>query len=259
MLLAYRAAAIAGVWTQAMFGLVLIMIYEGFYRSSPAAAQPMAFSQVVSYVWLNQALLAMLPWNADPDVRAMVRSGGVAYELCRPVDLYGLWYARAVAHRTAPTLLRAVPMVVIAGVGLPLVGLSEWRLAAPPSLAAGAGFAASLGAALVLACAISTLVNISLMWTLSGDGLVMLLSTAVSLCSGLVIPLPMLPAWAQPIVRWLPFAGLSDLPCRIYSGHIVTGALGPVLARQLGWTVALVALGRWLLGRGMRRIVVQGG
>lgn len=259
MLLQYRAAAIAGLWTQAFFGLVLIMIYEGFYRSSAAAAQPMAFSQVVSYVWLNQALLAMLPWNADPEVRAMVRSGGVAYELCRPVDLYGLWYARAVAHRTAPTLLRAVPMAVVTGVGLPLIGLSEWRLAAPASLAAGVGFAVALGAALVLACAISTLVNISLMWTLSGDGIVMLLSTAVSLLSGLVIPLPMLPGWAQPILRWLPFAGLSDLPCRIYSGHIATGDLGLVLTRQLGWTIALVALGRWLLGRGMRRLVVQGG
>jgi ABC-2 type transport system permease protein len=259
MLLSYRAAAVAGVWTQVIFGLVLIMIYEGFYRSSSVAAQPMAFSQVVSYVWLNQALLAMLPWNADPDVRAMVRSGGVAYELCRPVDLYGLWYARAIAHRTAPTVLRAVPMAVIAGVGLPLIGLSEWRLAAPPSLVAGAGFAVALGSALVLACAISTLVNISLMWTLSGDGIVMLLSTAVSLLSGLVIPLPLLPEWAQPILRWLPFAGLSDLPCRIYNGHIAAGALGVVLARQLGWTIALVALGRWLIGRGLRRIVVQGG
>lgn len=101
VLLHYRAAAIAGVWTQVMFGLVLVMIYEGFYRSSSAAAQPMAFSQVASYVWLNQALIAMLPWNTDPEVRAMVRSGGVAYELCRPVDLYGLWFVRVLAWRTA--------------------------------------------------------------------------------------------------------------------------------------------------------------
>ena len=27
----------------------------------------------------------------------MMRTGAVAYELCRPLDLYGLWYARALA------------------------------------------------------------------------------------------------------------------------------------------------------------------
>ena len=259
VLLQYRAAALAGLWTQVVFGLVLIMIYEAFYRSSPAAVQPMAFSQVASYVWLGQALLAMLPWNVDTELQAMVRNGAVAYELCRPIDLYGLWYARAVAHRTAPTILRALPMAVFASIGLPLLGLGDWRLGPPASLAAGAGFVAALVCALALGCAISTLINITILWTLNNDGGVVLISAAVSLCSGVLVPLPMLPAWAQPVLRWLPFAGVVDLPFRIYSGHIGLGGLGLVLARQLGWTIALVALGRWLLGRGLRRIVVQGG
>jgi ABC-2 type transport system permease protein len=32
-----------------------------------------------------------------------------------------------------------------------------------------------------------------------------------------------------------------------------------VLLHQLVWTALLVALGRWLLSRGVRRLVVQGG
>jgi viologen exporter family transport system permease protein len=259
MLLQYRSAALAGLFTQAFFGVTLIMIYEAFYRSSAAAVQPMAFAQVASYVWLAQALLAMLPWNADAEVRAMVRSGAIAYELCRPIDLYSLWYARAVAQRTAPTILRAAPMVVLATIGLPLLGLGEWRLAPPASLAAGAGFAAALACALALGCAISVLMNISLLWTVSGEGIVMLVATAVSLLSGLAVPLPMFPAWAQSILRWLPFAGLADLPFRIYTGHIAPGGVAVVLAQQIAWTAALVALGRRLIGRGMRRLVVQGG
>ncbi|HZJ64383.1 MAG TPA: ABC-2 family transporter protein [Kofleriaceae bacterium] len=259
MLLQYRAAALAGLWTQLVFGMVLIMIYEGFYRSSTADVQTMAFPQVASYVWLGQALLAMLPWNIDRELHAMVRSGAVAYELCRPVDLYGLWYARAVAHRTAPTVLRAVPMVVFATVVLPLVGLDEWRLGPPVSLAAGAGFALALVCALALACAISTLVNITMLWTIQNDGVLIIVTSVVSLLSGLLVPLPLLPDWAQPVLRWLPFAGVLDLPYRIYNGHIAPDGLALVLARQLGWTLAIVALGRWCLGRGMRRLVVQGG
>jgi ABC-2 type transport system permease protein len=258
MLLQYRAAAVAGLWTQIVFGLVLLGVYEAFYRST-TRAQPMSFPEIVSYVWLGQALLAMLPWNADGDVRAMVRSGAVAYELCRPIDLYGLWYARAVAWRTAPTVLRAAPMCLIAAIGLPLVGLDEWRLAPPPSIASAAAFAAALVCALLLGCALTVLINVSLLWTLSGEGAVILMTAIVVFCSGMLIPIPLFPEWATPLLQALPFAGLVDLPFRVFTGHIPPGAAATVLLRQLAWTAALVLLGRWLLGRGLRRVVVQGG
>ena len=258
MRLQYRAAALAGLWTQIFFGLVLLMIYEAFYRST-MARQPMTFAEVVSYVWLGQALLAMLPWNADAEIRAMVRSGAVAYELCRPIDLYFLWYARALASRTAPTILRAIPMCVIAVAVLPLIGLGEWRLASPPSTAAALAFAATLVCTLLLGCALSTLINISLLWTIGGEGAVVLLTALATFLSGMIVPLPLFPEWAQPIVLSLPFAGLVDSPFRVFTGHIPASDVGPVLKHQIVWTVALVLFGRWLLSRGMRRVIVQGG
>jgi ABC-2 type transport system permease protein len=87
----------------------------------------------------------------------------------------------------------------------------------------------------------------------------MFVSTAVSMFSGLLIPLPLFPDWARTVLRWLPFAGILDQPARIYAGHIATAELAIVLVRQLGWTVVMVALGRRLLARGLRRVVVQGG
>ena len=257
MLLQYRAAALAGLGTQVFFGLVLIMVYEAFYRSA-RVVPPIAFGQIVSYVWLGQALFAMLPWNTDREWRSMVRSGAIVYELCRPVDLYGFAFARELARRTAPTLLRAVPMVVFATLVLPAIGLPEWRLGAPEP-AAAIGFVASFACTLVLACTIGVLVNITVIWTLEGAGITTLLTASVTLFSGMLIPLPLFPDWAQRALAWSPFAGLVDLPFRIYSGHIAGGDVALALARQVGWTLALVAFGRWLLGRGLRRVVVQGG
>jgi ABC-2 type transport system permease protein len=258
MLLQYRAAALAGLWTQIFFGFVILGIYEAFYRSS-TREQPMTFAQIASYVWLGQALLAMLPWNADAEVRAMVRTGAVAYELCRPIDLYGLWFARALASRTAPTVLRAVPMCLIASIGLPLLGLDEWRLAPPPALTSAFAFGVTLLCTLLLGCAMSTLINISLLWTISGEGAVILMTALATFLSGMIVPLPLFPDWAQPIVRALPFAGLVDLPFRVFVGHIPPGAVGLVLLHQIAWMLGLVLTGRWLLRRGLRRIVVQGG
>jgi viologen exporter family transport system permease protein len=256
-MLQYRVAALAGLWTQCFFGIVFISIYEAFYASTDAP-QPLSFAQVVSYVWLGQALLALLPWNVDTEVRAMVRSGAVAYELARPLDLYNLWFVRALAWRTAPTILRAVPMVIVATLGLPLVGLEEWRLA-PPDLANGLAFVLAMICTLLLSCALTTLVNVTMLWTISVDGAVIVLTVLVTLLSGMLIPLPLFPDWAQPVLMALPFAGLVDLPYRIYVGDIALGGVPAVLLHQLAWTAALVLLGRKLLAVGMRRVVVQGG
>jgi ABC-2 type transport system permease protein len=150
-------------------------------------------------------------------------------------------------------------MCVFAAAVLPLLGLDEWRLASPPSAAASFAFGVTLLCTLLLGCALTTLVNISLLWTVSGDGMVMLMTTLVTFLSGMIVPLPLFPDWAQPIVRALPFAGLVDLPFRVFTGHIPAAALIQVLLHQIFWTIALVLFGRWLLSRGTRRVVVQGG
>lgn len=258
MLLQYRVAALAGATTQFWWGFILIMVLEAFYRSS-SAAQPLSFEQAVTYIWLGQALLGMLPWNHDLELEAMIRRGDVAYELVRPVDLYNLWYARTLAMRAARTSLRVAPMVLITGPVLAGTPLEPWALRAPESLAAGGLFALAVGAALVLGVAITTLVHISLMWTISGDGVSRLVPAAVTLLSGAVIPLPLFPDWAQAILAALPFRGLADVPYRIYMGHILVSEAGPQIALTLIWAAVIVATGRVALRRGCRRLVVQGG
>jgi ABC-2 type transport system permease protein len=249
-LLQYRAAAVAGVGTQLFFGLVLVMIYEAFYRSS-ADPQPMSYPEVVTYVWLGQALLGMLPWNVDPEIRAMIRSGAVAYEMLRPLDVYAAWYCRALAWRTAPALLRSVPLVAVAGLFL--------GMRPPASQASAAAWVLATLGAVLLGSAITTLMNISLLWTVSGDGITQLVSAVVVVFSGMLVPLPLLPGWAQSVLNLLPFRGLIDIPFRLYLGHIPPAQAGLLFAHQFAWTGAIILLGRWVLARGMRRLVVQGG
>lgn len=250
MLLQYRAAALAGLATQLFFGLVRVMLFDAFYRSS-TAPQPMSYPETVTYLWLIQALLLLLPWSLDFEVRSMIRSGTVAYELARPTDLYWFWFSRSLAMRTAPIILRATPMFVIAGLFL---GLQ------PPASpqAALAALAAILGAVL-LGCAITTLTTISLLWTIAGDGAARLLGTASTILSGAIIPLPFFPDWAQTALNFLPFRGLMDTPFRLYIGHLPPQEAIPAIAHQLAWTCALILMGRAILGRGLRRLTVQGG
>jgi len=249
-LLQYRAAAFAGLCTQLFWGLIRVMIFGAFYRST-TAAQPMAFSQVVTYVWLGQAFLLLIPMRPDEEVQAAIRTGTVAYELVRPLDLYGLWYCRALAQRTAPVLLRAVPLLLI----VVCVG----GLKAPPSLASGLAWALAMPGAFLLSTAIATLMTISLLWTLSGDGVARIAPSVIYVFSGMIIPLPLYPGWSQPFLNALPFRDLIDVPFRLYAGNIPPERIGFVLLHQAVWTLALIGLGRGLLARGTRRLVVQGG
>lgn len=249
-LLQYRAAAWAGFGTQLFWGLIRVMIFTAFYHST-TVKQPIPLPDLITYLWLVQAMLMMTMANVDQDVRAMICDGSVAYEMLRPLDLYALWYSRALAARVAPTLLRATPLFVVACLFLGM------RLPASPA-AALAWLVATLGAALLTA-AFSCLITVSLLYTLAGDGMVRIAPAITYAFSGSLVPIALLPAWAQPVVNALPFSGMMDRPFRLYIGQAAPAQLGAIVAHQLLWTAALVLFGRGLLLRATRRLVVQGG
>lgn len=258
MLLQYRAAALAGFATQLFWGFIKVMVFVAFYASA-IADPPMTLSQVLVYVWLGQALLALLPWNVDKEIAEQIRSGGVAYELLRPVDLYGFWFARTLAFRLAPTLLRMVPMLFVTYLMMPWVGLGDWALPGPASAASGWLFLLSALATLLLSTAVTMIVHISLMWTISGEGFNRMMPGIVPLFAGLIVPLPLFPDWLQGFLYWQPLRGLADVPFRIYSGHIPADAALLEIGMQLGWSVLLTGFGVVLLGRARHNLVVQGG
>ena len=249
-LLQYRAAAFAGFGTQLFWGLIRVMIFEAFYRSS-TAPQPMTVDEVVTYIWLGPAFLLLIPYNADPDVRDMVRSGNVVYELVRPANLYFFWYSRAIAQRTAPGVFRALPMFITASL--------FFNLQMPPSFLATCAWLVSMLFAVLISAAITNLLNISLLWTISGEGIGALLSALSWLFSGLIIPLLFFPDWAQAAINILPFRYIMDIPFRFYLGHISPEQIWYHLPFQIAYLSALITAGHLILTRGIRRLVAQGG
>ncbi|MBT3267722.1 hypothetical protein HN371_11240 [Candidatus Poribacteria bacterium] len=249
-LLQYRAAAVAGLATQLFWGVIRVMIFTAFYSSS-SAEQPMSLAQVVTYIWLSQAMFRLLPWGVDPGIRQMIRSGSVAYEMLRPLDVYSLWVTRAVANHAAPTLLRAAPMVPVAFL---LFGLQG-----PDSPAAFVAWVLSMCAALMLSAVMATFMAILMLWTVSGEGIGRLMMIAMGFFSGMYVPLPLFPDWARRVLDVLPWRGLVDIPLRLYMGHLAPSELPPLLAFQGVWILVFVVTGRSILSLGAKRLVIQGG
>ena len=112
--LQYRAAAAAGISTQFVWGLMGLLTYRAFYEGN-ASAFPMSFQQIASYLWLQQAFLALfMVWFFENDIFQAITEGGIAYELCRPADLYIMWFFRSMASRTSKAVLRCMPILIVA-------------------------------------------------------------------------------------------------------------------------------------------------
>jgi ABC-2 type transport system permease protein len=260
LMLQYRTAAIAGFVTQCWWGGIKVMIYAAFYRSSAAAADaPITLAQVITYTWLTQGFFALLPWLVDPEVALAVRNGSIAYDRLRPVDTYAYWYSRSAAWMISRLAPRIGLMFLAAGVALPLAGLTEWAWAPPPSAIQAGLFAVSILLAAALSVTVLMLLNIVVAATLNERGVSVLAQPVVIILSGSLIPLPLFPDALRTFLLVQPMAGLQDIPFRIYSGALAGQAALTGLLLQAFWTVALVAAGRFLLGRTMRRLEVQGG
>jgi len=260
LMLQYRAAAFAGFLTQCWWGGIKIMVYAAFYRTSHASTHPaITLAQVATYTWLNQGLLALMPWGCDPEVALAVRTGAVSHDRLRPVDTYAFWYARAAAYMTSRAAPRALLMVLLAGIAMPLLGFHELSWAPPPSVTQAALFVLSLVLMVCLSSAFMMLLNVAVVVTLNDRWVSQSLNPLLVVLSGSLVPLALYPQWAQRALFFQPFAGIVDIPFRIYSGNLAGTPAYEGLALQILWIVVLVWVGRVWMARVMRRLDVQGG
>jgi ABC-2 type transport system permease protein len=252
--LQYRAAALAGMATQVFWGFLVIMVFLAFYRSDPAAST-MTPSQMASYVWLQQAFLTfVMLWFRDAELFELITSGNVAYELCRPRSVYATWYAKLAAQRVAAAALRCPPILALAAF-LP----EPYRLSPPDGLAAFALFVAAISLGLLVQVALSMFIYILTFVTMQPYATTIFFATIGEFLAGMVIPIPFMPPWLGRIALALPFRLASDLPFRIWSGHIpIADALSGLVA-QVAWIAALVALGVLCMSRILRRASINGG
>ena len=246
----YRGAVLGGIICQIFFGLVLIAIYRAMYNGKP---QSMPMSAIASYVWLQQAFFRML-LASDPELTDKIRTGSIAYDLCRPLDLYGFYYVRIMAQKMTGSLLRAVPMLVFAFL-LP----EGWGLMLPASAAGFAWSVAGLFLGLLCVCALENITMGFTMRTLDSRGMQAMLNLLMMIFSGNILPLTLFPDSWQKVITLLPYAQLLDTPIRLYTGEALPAQAPRMLLIQLCWTLVLTALGILFWQRNQRRIEIQGG
>jgi len=96
-------------------------------------------------------------------------------------------------------------------------------------------------------------------FTISPDGIRLVSLSMVEFFQGAIIPLPFFPDAVRKVMELLPFAAMQNVALRVYSGDLAGAALQRAVILQIFWFFAMLACGKALEYRAMKKIVVQGG
>lgn len=208
-------------------------------------------ADTLTYTWLGQGAIMVVHLWAWTELGLRVRTGDIATDLARPVDVQGYWLAQDLGRAGYQLLARGIPPF--------LVGAIFFDLRLPQQAVTVPLFAVSLTLAVTVSFAIRFLGNLSAFWLLDFRGVNVLIGVATMFLGGFVIPLAFFPGWAEPWLRALPFAAIVQAPIDIFLEQRTGAAAVAVLAVQALWAVVLLGAGRRVLGRATRKLVVQGG
>lgn len=249
----YRAATIAGVFTNTIFGFILAFTYLALWSTSPHLGGYDA-EQALIYVWLGQSLMvtnAIFGGGFQDEFAARIRTGDIAVDLYRPVDLQAWWLASDLGRAGFQLLGRGLPPTVVGALAFRL------HLTTDPVLWAAFGVSVLLG--IVVSFGIRYLVVLVGFWLLDARGVQQLAGVCGMFFSGMLLPLTVFPGRLGDIAQLLPWSALLQVPADVLLGRYAGHGLLQVLGFQAVWAVALLVGGRALSAVATRKVVVQGG
>ena len=183
-----------------------------------------------------------------------IREGTVAYELCRPYDLYWWWYLKLIAKRYGAMSLRFIPVLSLAFL-LP----QPYNLIGPISIKAFILFLITLFLGSLIVVGINIIIHSLSFFTMQDKGISSIINSIGELLAGIAVPLPLLPNIIINISEYLPFRLIGDLPFRIYSGNISGYYAIKCLILQIIWVILLCLIGKLIMKKALKKVSIQGG
>lgn len=247
----YRLALAAGVFTNGIFGLIRAGLLLAAVEGAGGSAGGYDARTALLYVLWGQALLGVIPMWGWNEIGDRVRTGEIAVDLARPIDLQVYWWFRDIGRAAMQFLGRGLPILILGSIVLQV---------APPLdplvyLAGLVGVALGLGINYLCRYAL----NLISFWTIETQGFQILYMVLVSLLTGFTVPVHLFPDWLRGIAEASPFPSMYQYPVDLISGRTTGADVLPILGIQVVWVVVLIVGTRVMTRLGTRRLVIQGG
>jgi len=244
--LVYRVDLLADLLSAAILLGIYYFLWRAVFQTSPTI-QGLDISFMTGYIALVQIVQGFIQTEIiEYEIADEVRDGSIALELIRPYGFMFYCYLKAYSRALLGALLISLPIFLFALFALDLPLPPWWRLGV---------FLMSLNLGFAVNAALSFLVGLAAFPLRSNEGILQLKRFILTLLSGNLFPIVLLPGLLGEITGLLPFRATVDVPIGIYMGTLPP----TMLFFQAGWALSLAFLGHLCFLVARRKLAILGG
>jgi ABC-2 type transport system permease protein len=242
---------LGGLVANLTFGFLKVAMLFATVEAAGGEVAGYTVATMSTYIWLSQGMLGSVNLYGRTDLALRIKSGDVAVDFLRPLDVHLAHIATDVGKGVWALLPRGLPSVLI---GALVVGM-----ALPSSPWAYALGALSLLLGITVSAATVYLVGTAGFWLVEGRGVQTFYMVVSGFLAGLFVPISLFPRWLEIVATCTPFPSMMMYPIDVLSGRIDGLAAVGLVAAQVGWLALMLIIGQALTRAGRRTVEVQGG
>lgn len=247
--IAYKLDYFAGIVNIVFIIIVNIMLWKTLYKSQNLE-NSIQHKMMITYIILSTIFQTAFIMD-EFSVESTVRDGSIIHLLLKPMSFRLYTFSNTIGRLFFNLIMLLIPSVIVVRL--------LFNIMLPYSLSSFLYFlvAASLG--------YLVLYNFNfIFWTIAINhmtswGIVTTKNACISVLSGALIPLWLMPDKVSKILQLLPFKNIYYFPLSIYLGMVPEDEIFKGILIQLAWIALFVVVGHFVWKKALKNVVVQGG
>ncbi|MBT2695393.1 ABC-2 family transporter protein [Bacillus sp. ISL-55] len=250
MMLAYRTNYYTGILIYSINIGAYYFLWNAIYggKSEIEGLSAVQMTTYVAVAWMARAFYFN---NIDREMATEIKEGKVAVELIRPYNYLGMKTMQGLGEGIFRLFFFSAPGMVIVSLIFPMEFSADamtWGL-----------FAISIVLSFLINTQLNLLTGITTFFLYNNTGLIRAKRVLIDLFSGLLLPISFFPGWAQEVMGFLPFQGISYIPSMIFTNGFTGSEAVEGLMLQAAWVLILVIPIQVLWVIAKKQLIIQGG
>lgn len=250
MMLAYRTNYYTGILIYSINIGAYYFLWSAIYGSKEEIVG-LSVAQMTTYVAVSWMARAFYFNNLDREMALEIMEGKVAVELIRPYNYLGMKVMQGLGEGIFRLFFFSAPGLIIVYFVFPVQftwDLSVWGL-----------FAISILLSFFINTELNLLTGITTFFIYNNSGLIRAKRVVIDLFSGLLLPISFFPGWAQDVMKYLPFQGISYFPSMIVTQGFSQSQAIDAIIQQFVWVILLFFPIQILWSLAKKQLIIQGG
>jgi ABC-2 type transport system permease protein len=229
---------------------IYLVVWGAIARSHGGSVDGITASQFAAYYIVWTLVRNMNIVFGAPFWEGRIRDGELAGQLLRPLHPLHGDLAYFIGWKVVTIVLWLPIAAVLTAVFHPAVHPSALQVVV---------FCIAIWGAYLVRTMVQSTIGMLNFWTTRGAALFDLYMAVELLLSGRLVPLKLMPGWAQTLANFLPFKWTFGYPIEALVGNLSTRSLLAGLGAQALWTLILLVAFRFAWRAAIRRFSAVGG